>query len=108
MTRLRSICLWLWLHHFRLSMDLLICYNSLTSSGELRVRFIKVPVSRRSDLGEVLMLDTATNQIVDTINLGYALLQAIAVAPTAPFACAIGNYGNNDEGQVYLIDISPK
>jgi len=53
------------------------------------------------------MLDTATNKIADSISLG-ALPKAVAVAPTAPFACAIGIYGNNDEGELYVIDISPE
>ena len=52
------------------------------------------------------MLDTVTYKIVgNAINLG---TQAIAVAPTAPFACTIGSSGNNDEGELYVFDISPE
>lgn len=65
-------------------------------------KFLYVPV------GEVLMMDTVTNKIVgNPINLGVNP-PAVTVAPTAPFACAIGLYGNNDEGELYLIDISPE
>lgn len=62
-------------------------------------KFLYAPV------GELLMLDTVTNKIVDSISLN-ATPTAVAVAPTAPFACAIGLYGNNDEGELYVIDIS--
>jgi YVTN family beta-propeller protein len=54
--------------------------------------------------GEVLVLDTTTNARVDTINAG--LGEEVAVAPTAPFACTIGISGDNDEGELYVIDIS--
>jgi DNA-binding beta-propeller fold protein YncE len=65
-------------------------------------KFLYVPV------GNVLMMDTVTKEIVgNPINLG-VIPPAVAVAATAPFACAIGLYGNNDEGELYLIDISPE
>jgi|GEM_PF-3862803 len=78
--------------------------TGLTPDG----KFLYAPIGFLSTPGSaVLMLDTATNKIADSIGLaGY--LQALAVAPTAPFACAIGIYGNNDEGEAYVIDISPE
>jgi YVTN family beta-propeller protein len=56
---------------------------------------------------KLLMLDVATNKIPDHISLG-GVLRSVAVAPSAPFACAAGFFGNNDEGAVYVIDISPE
>lgn len=53
------------------------------------------------------MLDTATNKIAGKIVLD-TTPTAVAVAPTDPFACAIGTDGNNDEGELYVMDISPE
>lgn len=64
-------------------------------------KFLYMPIG-----ASALMLDTVTYKIVgNAINLG---TQAIAVAPTAPFACTIGSSGNNDEGELYVFDISPE
>jgi YVTN family beta-propeller protein len=57
---------------------------------------------------EVLMLNTVTNKIADRISVGGGVLRSVALAPSAPFACAVGFYGNNDEGELYVIDISPE
>lgn len=73
--------------------------DAITPDGKyLYIPFTEVPG------GEVLVLDTATNATVDTISVG--LGEEVAVAPTAPFACTIGISGNNDEGELYVIDIS--
>lgn len=57
---------------------------------------------------EVLMLNTITDKIADRISVGGGALRSVAIAPSAPFACAVGVYGNNDEGELYVIDISPE
>jgi DNA-binding beta-propeller fold protein YncE len=57
---------------------------------------------------KLLMLDVATNKIPAHISVGGGVLRSVAVARTAPFACAVGSYGNNNEGAVYMLDISPE
>jgi YVTN family beta-propeller protein len=69
-------------------------------------KYLYIPFSEISG-GEIVVLDTDTNRLEDDITLDIAPV-ALAVAPTAPFACAIGIYGNNDEGELEIIDISPE
>jgi hypothetical protein len=57
----------------------------------------------------VLMIEPATSKVLDSIALAQdSIVGTVAVAPTAPFACAVANVGNNDEGELFIIDISPK
>jgi YVTN family beta-propeller protein len=57
----------------------------------------------------IAMVDTVTHKPAGSqVSVGSPI--AIAVAPTTPFAYAIGNYtsGNNDEAGIYVINISPE
>jgi hypothetical protein len=54
-----------------------------------------------------LMLDAVTNRIVSELGLNAAPM-AVAIAPSGSFAYAVGSYGNNDEGELFVIAISPE
>jgi YVTN family beta-propeller protein len=75
---------------------------AITPDGE----FLYVPYPNASTIA---MLDTATNKVVGSQITGNSAI-AIAVAPTTPFAYAIGDSssGNSEEGALYVINISPE
>jgi YVTN family beta-propeller protein len=57
----------------------------------------------------IVMVDTATKKAAgNQISVGYP--QAVTVAPTAAFAYAVGDVtsGNGQEGELYVINISPE
>jgi DNA-binding beta-propeller fold protein YncE len=72
-------------------------------------KFLYAPVTSTQTTSMVLVIEPGTSKIVDSITLAPdSVVGTVAVAPTAPFACAIANVGNNDEGELFIIDISPE
>jgi YVTN family beta-propeller protein len=72
-------------------------------------KYLYAAVNLNGSTSTLLMVEPHINKVVDSITLAQdSTISTVAIAPTAPFACVIGNVGNNDEGELFIIDISPK